>query len=61
MRKSKTARSSLEQDRKVQLKMRLALKRLHGEMPSRVLVLEEEEGTLEPEVLGRLIDVVRRL
>ncbi len=60
MLKSKTARRPLEQDRKVQLKMRIALKRLHGEMPSRTLVLEEE-GTPEPEVLGRLIDAVRRL
>ncbi len=60
MLKSKTARRPLDQDRKVQLKMRIALKRLHVEMPSRTLVLEEE-GTPEPEVLGRLIDAVRRL
>jgi hypothetical protein len=60
MLKSKIARRPLEQDRKVELKMRIALKRLHGEMPSRTLVLEEG-GTPEPEVLGRLIDAVRRL
>ncbi len=60
MLKLKTARRSLQQDRKVELKMRIALKRLHGEMPSRTLVLEED-GTPEPEVLGRLINAVRRL
>ncbi len=60
MPKSKTGRRPLEQDRKVQLKMRIALKRLHGEMPSRILVLDEE-GTPEPEVLGRLINAVRQL
>ena len=60
MPKSKSARRSLQQDRKVQLKMRIALKRLHGEMPSRELTLEEG-GTPEPEVLGKVIDAVRRL
>ena len=60
MRKLKSTRRSLEQDRKVELKMRIALKRLHGEMPSRTPVLEEE-GTPKPEVLGRLINAVRRL
>ncbi len=60
MLKSKTARRSLQQDRKVELKMRIALKRLHGEMPSRGTSLEEG-GTPEPEVLGRVIDAVRRL
>ena len=60
MPKSKSARRSLQQDRKVELKMRIALKRLHGEMPSRELALEEG-GTPEPEVLGKVIDAVRRL
>jgi hypothetical protein len=60
MLKSKTARRSLQQDRKVELKMRIALKRLHGEMPPRGTSLEEG-GTPEPEVLGRVIDAVRRL
>ncbi|MCH7611221.1 MAG: hypothetical protein IIA51_09315 [Chloroflexi bacterium] len=60
MPKLKTTRRSLEQDRKVEFKMRIALKRLHGEMPSRTLVLDEE-GTPKPEVLGRLINAVRRL
>lgn len=60
MLESRNARRVLDQDRKVQLKMRLALKRLHGEMPSRPLVLGLD-GTPEPEVLGRLIAKVRRL
>ncbi len=60
MLKSKSARHSLQQDRKVELKMRIALKRLHGEMPPREMTLDEG-GTPEPEVLGRVIDAVRRL
>jgi hypothetical protein len=53
-------RRVLEQDRKVQLKMRLALKRLHGQMPSRPLVMDPD-GQPEPEMLGRLIAKVRKL
>ena len=60
MPESNVARRVLEQDRKVQLKMRLALKRLHGQMPSRPLMLDPD-GTPEPELLGRLIAKVRKL
>lgn len=60
MPKQKSTRRALEQDRKVELKMRLAMKRLHGQMPSRRLDLDSD-GNPEPEVLGRLIDAVRRL
>jgi hypothetical protein len=57
---NKTKRELFEQDRRTELKMRLALKRLHGEMPARVLPLDWT-GQLEPEMVGRLIDKVRRL
>ena len=60
MPEANVTRRVLEQDRKVQFKMRLALKRLHGQMPSRPLVLDPD-GTPEPEVLGRLIAKVRQL
>ena len=60
MLESSSARRVLDQDRKVQLKMRIALKRLHGQMPSRPLILDPD-GTPEPEVLGRLIAKVRKL
>lgn len=60
MTESNITRRVLEQDRKVQLKMRIALKRLHGQMLSRPLILDPD-GTLEPEVLGRLIAKVRKL
>ena len=49
-----------EYDRRTELKMRLALKRLHGEMPNRMLTLDWV-GQPEPEIVGRLIDKVRRL
>lgn len=49
-----------EHDRRAELKMRLALKRLHGQMPARVLPLGWI-GQPEPEVVGRLIDKVQRL
>ncbi len=60
MTESNTTRRVLEQDRKVQLKMRIALKRLHGQMPSRPLILDPD-GMPEPEALGRLIAKVRKL
>ena len=60
MLRDKSSRRPLEQDRKVELKMRIALKRLHGQMPSRKLVLDQDDSP-EPEVVGRLIDAVRRL
>lgn len=59
-RKSKLKRDLFEHDRRVELKMRLALKRAHGDMPARIVPLELD-GRPEPEVLGRLIAKVRRL
>jgi hypothetical protein len=53
-------RRALEQDRKVELKMRLALKRLHGQMPVGTLVLDPDSKP-RPETLGRLIAKVREL
>lgn len=60
MAKAKGMRRALEQDRKVELKMRLALKRLHGQMPHRTLVLDPDSKP-KPETLGRLIAKVREL
>ena len=60
MPKSKSTRRAIANDRKVELKMRLALKRLHGQLPTRELVLDGD-GPPEPEVVGRLINAVRRL
>lgn len=57
---SKFKRELFEHDRRAELKMRLALKRLHGQMPARVLPLDWL-GQPEPEIVGRLIDKVRRL
>jgi hypothetical protein len=57
---SQVKRELFEHDRKTELKMRIALKRLHGEMPARVLPLDWV-GQPEPEIVGRLIDRVRRL
>lgn len=53
-------RRALEQDRKVELKMRLAMKRLHGQMPGGKLVLDPDSKP-KPETLGRLIAKVRDL
>lgn len=58
---SKSVKKELfEHDRRAELKMRLALKRMHGQMPARVLPLDWV-GRPEPEIVGRLIDKVRRL
>ena len=58
--RSKLKRELFESDRRVELKMRLALKRAHGDLPARVIPLEID-GKPEREVLGRLIAKVRRL
>ncbi len=60
MLRSNSDKRPLEQDRKVELKMRIALKRLHGQMPSRKLDLDQIDSP-EPEVVGRLIKAVREL
>jgi len=60
MLRSNSSRRPMEQDRKVELKMRIALKRLHGQMPSRKLVLDPDQAP-EPEVVGKLIKAVRQL
>ncbi len=53
-------RRALEQDRKVELKMRIAMKRLHGQMPGGKLVIDPDSKP-KPEALGRLIAKVRSL
>jgi hypothetical protein len=50
---SKNKRDLFEQDRRTELKMRIALKRLHGEMPARTLPLD---WVGRAEIVGRLID-----
>lgn len=60
MAKTRGTRHALEQDRKVELKMRLALKRLHGQMPGGKLMMDPDSKP-KPETLGRLIAKVRSL
>lgn len=57
---SENGRRALEQDRKVELKMRIAMKRLHGQMPGGKLVIDPDSKP-KPETLGRLIAKVRSL
>ncbi len=58
--KARMQRELFEHDRRVELKMRLALKRAHGKLPARMVPLELG-GKPEAEVLNRLIARVRRL
>lgn len=51
---------ALEQDRKVELKMRIAMKRLHGQMRGGRLLIDPDSKP-KPEALGRLIAKVRSL